>query len=127
MFAIQATNPNDYARLNQHHVAQPFHKPHMHTATPGKDTKCLEEASNRYTMEATNKLSMMQVDDNYDTPCAPSDDAKLSYDYVPAATTTASDDYDYESPYWMPAAERRMLMKQLRKLGISSVTQMELE
>ena len=100
----------------------------MHTATADKDPKCWKETSNRSnTIEATNKLSMMQVDDNYDTPCDPSDDAMLSYDNVPAATTTVSDDYDYKSPYWMPADERRMLMKQLRKLGISSVTQMELE
>ena len=46
------------------------------------------------------------------------------YKYMPSGNDM--DYYDFESPYWKPSSEKRMLLAQIRKLGILSISPKEL-
>ena len=56
---------------------------------------------------------------------APKDIVEV-YDFTPAKTSE-KDEYDYESPYWLPSDQKAELLDQMKKLRIPSVAQKDLE
>ena len=76
------------------------------------------------------KLESKLPKNDYDTASLPSNKADEAmseevYDYT--QSEAIFDDYDYESPYEKPSDEKTKLIKQFRKLRISSIMQKELE
>ena len=110
ILTIQDSNPNVYsARLYQ-----------------GSNQHIIDDT--RTNNFKTGVLSSHAIINTFKTPTNGNNEyesAEYVYDYIPQASN--DDDYDYESPYWVPADQKTELLSQFRKLRIPSVALKEIE